>query len=441
MQVFDQRFEVVRLCSDNGGMGLVFLVKDLTGEYQGTLALKYCRETSEEYVSRFKREVRLVSKFQGNEKVVQILHYNFEHSSPYFIMPFYEQGDLCKLHTILAKDHIKQEKIINQMIDCISELHSEGIYHRDIKPQNFLINGEHIVVSDFGLGLEPNSISRFTVSSDSWGTHGFLPPEFQDNGFKYADAQADIFMLGKSIYALLTNIDPTYFRQHENIHSSLQYVLDKACSPTKDRRFSNLAEMKQAIELSFDVILKRRGALAEAQANLEFIKNLLKSEGRYKPNQIKQFVDQMCHLDDDDLFKVIEEISRPTFFKVISDPNLQNTLGDFLNLYEKFVDSKGYAWAFSETIATIMHVLINSKDVNLENKVKALDLAIKSAVYMNRYAAMETCANIIKNIDNESLAERVVNVMRDNQETFIDDIERSACKSENIRNYLEVISR
>ena len=170
-------------------------------------------------------------------------------------------------------------------------------------------------------------------------------------------------------------------------------------------------------------------------------KNLLKSEGRYEPSQIKQFVDQMLHLDDDDLFKVIEEISRPTFFKVLSDPNLQNTLGDFLNLYEKFVESQHYAWAFAETIAKIMHILINSKDVNLENKVKALDLAIKSAVYMNRYAAMETCANIIKNIDNENLAERVVNVMRDNQETFVDDIERSACKSENIRNYLEVISR
>lgn len=441
MQVFDQRFEVVSLCSDNGGMGLVLLVKDLTGKYQETLALKYCRETSEEYLSRFKREVRLVSKFQGNEKVVQVLHYNFKHSPPYFVMPFYEQGDLLKLHTVLAKDHIKQEKIINQMIDCISELHSEGIYHRDIKPQNFLIYGDNIVVSDFGLGLEPNSISRFTVSTDSWGTHGFLPPEFQDNGFKYADAQADIFMLGKSIYALLTNIDPTYFRKHENIHNSLQYVLDKACAPTKDRRFINLAEMKQAIELSFDVILKRRGALAEAQAHLEFIKNLLKSEGRYEPSRIKQFVDQMLHLNDDDLFKVIEEISRPTFFKVLSDPNLQHVLEDFLNLYEKFVESKHYTWAFSETIAKIMHILINSKDVKLENKVKALDLSIKSAVYMNRYAAMETCANIIKNIDDENFAEKVVNLMRDNQGTFIDEIERSTCKSENIKNYLEVISR
>lgn len=422
-------------------MGVVKLVNDLTGEYKGALALKYCRETSEEYLVRFQREVRLGNKFKGNEKVVQILHYNFEHSPPYFIMPFYEKGDLCKLHSLLPQDYLLQEKIINQMIDCIHELHSEGIYHRDIKPQNFLINGDNIVVSDFGLGLEPDSISRFTVSSDSWGTHGFLPPEFQDKGFKHADAQADIFMLGKSIYALLTNMEPTYFRQHKNINNSLQYVLDKACAQRKERRFNNLAEMKQAVELSFDVILKRRGALAEAQEYLEIIKTLLKLEGKYNPSQITQFVNQMLHLDDDDLFRIIEEISTLTFFRVLSDPNLQSTLVDFLNLYEKFVESQGYAWAFAEVIAQIMTILINSKNVNLENKVKSLDLAIKASIYMNRYAAMEICTNIIKNIDDEGLAERVVNLMRDHKEAFVDDIERSACKAESIRNYLGIISR
>lgn len=441
MEIFDNRFEVVKLCSDNGGMGLVLLVKDLTQQYEGTLALKYCRETSEEYISRFKREVRLVNNFKGNEKVVQILHSNFDHNPPYFVMPFYEQGDLLKLHESLSNNYANQEKIINQMIDCISELHRENIFHRDIKPQNFLINDSNIIVSDFGLGLEPNSISRFTVSSDSWGTHGFLPPEFQDNGFKYADAQADIFMLGKSIYALLTKIDPTYFRPHENVHSSLQYVLNKACAPDKDRRFKNLSEMKQAVELSFDVILKRRGVLGEAQESLEVLKNNIATEGKYSPEQVKQFVSQMLHLNDDDLFKMMEDISRPTFFKILSDPQLQDTLEDLLNLYEKFIEAQQYAWAFAETVAKIVHILISSPTVTISNKAKALDLAIKSAIYMNRYAAMETCSNIIKTIVDEDLAQSIVNIMRDNQGSFIDEIERSSCKSPTIRNYLEVISR
>ncbi len=439
MEFFDQRFKVVDLCSNSGGMGLVLLVKDLTGEHTGILALKYCRENNEEYLARFKREVRLISKFKGNEKVVQILHYNLDHSPPYFVMPFYEQGDLLNLHKGLFKDYIKQEKIINQMIDCITELHNENIFHRDIKPQNFLINGDNIVVSDFGLGLEPNSISRFTVSSDSWGTYGFLPPEFQDNGFKYADAQADIFMLGKSIYVLLTNLDPTYFRAHENIHTSLQYVLDKACSQTKERRFNNLAEMKQALELSFDVILKRRGNLGEIQESLEIIRNSLTVEGKYVPLQVNQLIENMRHLEDYDLFKIIEEVSEPNFFKIFLDPQLQNSLSDFLSLYENFIESQNYAWPFAEIIAKIMYILTLSKTVKIENRAKSLELAIKAAIYMNRFAAMNICSNIIKNIDDENLAQQVVNIMRDNQNTFIDEIELSSCKSPIIRNYLEVI--
>lgn len=88
-----------------------------------------------------------------------------------------------------------------------------------------------------------------------------------------------------------------------------------------------------------------------------------------------------------------------------------------------------------------MHILISSPTVTISNKAKALDLAIKSAIYMNRYAAMETCSNIIKTIVDENLAQSIVNIMRDNQGSFIDEIERSSCKSPTIRNYLEVISR
>ena len=74
--LIDSRFILQGICSDSGGMGQILFVEDKTGEYKETLALKYCREDDEEYVKRFKREVRLLESFSGNTKVVDIIFSN-----------------------------------------------------------------------------------------------------------------------------------------------------------------------------------------------------------------------------------------------------------------------------------------------------------------------------------------------------------------------------
>ena len=107
------------------------------------------------------------------------------------------------MQQIIANDPNAQEYWFTRMIDCVSELHQNDIIHRDIKPQNFLIDGEGLVVSDFGLTTEIGSSTAFTQSSAWWGTHGYIPPEFMAGGFKNADATGDIFMIGKTIYCLL----------------------------------------------------------------------------------------------------------------------------------------------------------------------------------------------------------------------------------------------
>jgi serine/threonine protein kinase len=287
--IIDDRFEVTGLCSDSGGMGRVLLVQDEREEFSGTLALKYCREEDDEYIKRFRREVRLLKRFSGNSKVIKVLYSNYTHQPPYFVMEFYPDGDLTTRIDEIQNDLEEQERIFNLMIDCIAELHANNVLHRDIKPQNFLIDRKSLVVSDFGLGMEPGSTTRFTSSSMFWGTQGYLPPEFQNGGFKHADESADVFMLGKSFYVLITKQNPTYLMENE-LHPALFHVIERACELDKNRRYRSLAELRQALQMAYDVMLTRGGNLGEVNQLLATIDDRLENERKYNSSQVIEFI-------------------------------------------------------------------------------------------------------------------------------------------------------
>ena len=121
------------------------------------LVLKYCRETDDEQLRRFRREVRLLSEFRGNSRIVQIWDQNLESDPPYFVMRYYADGDLATKAGEIRSSYEVQERYFLRMIDCVQELHARDEFHRDLKPQNFLRDGDEPVVSDLGLSTEISS--------------------------------------------------------------------------------------------------------------------------------------------------------------------------------------------------------------------------------------------------------------------------------------------
>lgn len=317
--LIDERFVIKGLCSDSGGMGQVLFVEDSNTEFAGILALKYCREDNEEYIKRFKREVRLLEGFNGNSKVAETIYSNTDNDPPYFVMKYYPGGDLTNIIDEIIADVSKQEEVFNKMIDCISELHSDNVYHRDIKPQNFLLDGDEIVVSDFGLGMEPGSSSRFTSSSMFWGTQGYLPPEFQNGGFKHADETGDIFMLGKSFYFLLTKQNPTYLMDNV-VHPALYYVIERACALDKNKRYQSLPEFKQALQLAFNVILNRGGQLGELNQLITTIEDRLENENKYSYERIIDFIGKLSLVGQQDQMRICQDLSL-RFFSILPQKN------------------------------------------------------------------------------------------------------------------------
>ncbi len=432
--IIDNKYLVEGLCSSAGGMGTILFVTPVKNPPPFKLVLKYCKDTDDERVKRFRREVRLLKSFKGNSKIVQVFDHGLDHEPPYFVMKYYADGDLKGQSPHLQIFFEAQEKTFLKMIDCLQELHSRKVFHRDIKPENFLVDGEQIVVSDFGLTTEVGSDTAFTHSSMKWVTYGYSPPEFLDGSIKSGDAASDIFMLGKTMYAVLTLRDPTYLMEHD-VPAAIFHVIDRCCSISKAHRYQSLADLKQSVVAAYDVLLERGGGIDKVKQLLSAINDRIEQESKYHPKEIAEFVEQLALLEEADQIRVGFELPK-IFFSVIRQESVIDHLPDFLSIYEKLVDSQNYSWSYAETVATNMQTVFNGDDVPIPQKAVALDLAIRAACYMNRFAAMDTCKSMITSVQDETLGLQVASVLSKHCDTFAARAESSECKSDSIRNVL-----
>jgi serine/threonine protein kinase len=416
-------------------MGEILHVTHLAETPAFPLVLKYCKDTDEEQVKRFRREVRLLNAFKSNSKVVQILDENLDADPPYFVMKYYTDGDLTTIGHELRTSYERQEACFLRMIDCIQELHACNEFHRDIKPQNFLRDGDELVVSDLGLSTEVSSATAFTRSSLWWGTPGYIPPEFLQGGFKHADAVGDIYMLGKTFYVLLTGREPAYLMP-DNVPPPLFHIINRCCSLSKAARYQSLAELRQALVTSYDVLLYRAGGVL--QELFSAIRDRLATSNQYDTGEVSRFIEQLAMSNEDEQQQVFSELPE-VFFSAISQEPLTDKLTPFLSIFEAYVDGRSYGWGHAETIASRMSRIFKTPSVPPETRALALDLAIRAACYMNRFAAMDTCRAMVRAISDHTLALNVVPVILKPEAFFLADIEPSTCSEEAIRNAIRTI--
>jgi serine/threonine protein kinase len=347
-------------------------------------------------------------------------------------MLYYAEGDLSRRQAALSTNPELQEKTFCQAIDCISELHARGVFHRDIKPQNFLQNGHDIVVSDMGLSVEIESTATtITSTAEAWGTFGYAPPEFRSDGFRNPDAPGDIFMLGKTFYHLLSGRDPVYMTP-AGIAPGLFHVLKRACDPTKDARFQTLADFKQAIVSAFDIVLNRVQGASNCRSKLATIESRLSSEQTYILEEVNDFVNSLFALDDGEQDQVIQQL-KTDFFRVLAQESFDPLRTAFLDVYGKMVRNGNYGWAFAEQIADCVEQFFNSPTVPNDQKAVALHLAIHAAYTENRFKAMGTCKSLITEIVDNDLAEHVRPILLEFPNSFLTNIEPVNCKNDIIR--------
>src|SRR5271154_1170377 len=156
---FGTRYRIEKLLGE-GGMGAVYKAFDT--ELSRTVALKLVKKelaSSRQIMQRFKQELLLASKI-SHKNILRIHDLGEVDGIKFISMVFVEGSDLSGV--ILKEGRLKEEralKFAKQLCSALEAAHNEGVVHRDLKPQNILIDpNDQLYVSDFGLAksLEPD---------------------------------------------------------------------------------------------------------------------------------------------------------------------------------------------------------------------------------------------------------------------------------------------
>ena len=192
-----------------GGMGIVFRAEDPV--LQRTVALKVMKPSIASDAAareRFLREVRGMAAVE-HDHIVTIHQVGEERDVPFLAMPLLKGESLsARLQREGRMESGEALRITAEAARGLAAAHTQGLVHRDIKPDNiWLEEGTgRVKILDFGLARAVDAPSEVTQSGQVLGTASYLSPE-QASG-ETVDARSDLFSLGVTLYQMLTGRRP-----------------------------------------------------------------------------------------------------------------------------------------------------------------------------------------------------------------------------------------
>ena len=228
-QKINNRYEIVKTIGE-GGMANVYLANDTILDRK--VAVKILRgdlSGDEKFIRRFQREALSVSNL-SHPNIVEVYDVGEEDGNHYIVMEYIEGKTLKQL--LKKRESLTLTEVIDimtQLTDGISHAHESYIIHRDIKPQNIMIEDDgRIKITDFGIAMALNA-TQLTQTNSVMGSVHYLPPE-QASG-KSASIKSDIYSLGIMMYELLTGSVP--FKGDNAVEIALKHMKEKIPSIRK----------------------------------------------------------------------------------------------------------------------------------------------------------------------------------------------------------------
>lgn len=256
------RYKILKLIG-GGGMSNVYLAHDIILSRDVAIKiLRYDLSNEEELHRRFQREA-LSATSLTNPNIVSIYDVGEDGDMHYIVMEYIKGKTLKQyIQEFSPLSAARSVHIMKQLTSAIAHAHENGIIHRDIKPQNILMDEEgNVKITDFGIATSLGATS-FTQTNSVIGTVHYLSPEQARGGV--ATMKSDIYALGIVFYELLTGElpfsgesavsialkhlqaeTPSVREFDASIPQSVENIVLKATTKDQNHRYSNAEEMEE----------------------------------------------------------------------------------------------------------------------------------------------------------------------------------------------------
>lgn len=254
------RYAVERLIG-RGGMATVYLARDL--KHERRVALKVLdRELGAVLgVERFLAEIRVTASLQ-HSNILPLFDSGEADGLLFYVTPFVEGESLRSRLT--RERQLPVDEAVRLAVGVASALqyaHRQGVIHRDLKPDNILLQEGQPMLADFGIALAVSNAGghRVTQTGLSLGTPQYMSPE-QATADQYVDGRSDIYSLGAVLYEMLTG-DPPH--TGSTAQAIIARVVTERPRPVRSSRESVPPYVAAAVERALAKIPADRFATAQ----------------------------------------------------------------------------------------------------------------------------------------------------------------------------------